>query len=134
MKQIAISILLILAARLPCTAATEDSAGSPASFISKQPIFYEMDGSPSFPMEWTFSTNGTFKAGSLTSSFSYTITGSWVALSNGVVEISGESRYSRTKETNVVASVITSIVAVTTNTPPAVLIQRTDRTVIKTSK
>ena len=68
---------------------------SPQLFIKKYPKFLEVSSNPD--MMWKFFSDGTFNAISMTSTYGFTIEGSWESSKNGQITISGTTYNTRTK-------------------------------------
>ncbi|MDT8389403.1 MAG: hypothetical protein RRC34_02730 [Lentisphaeria bacterium] len=69
---------------------------SPKTFIKKYSKFLEIDARPE--MTWEFLSNGTFKAYSMTSSYGFSIEGTWKVLKNDQIALSGTTYNTRTKQ------------------------------------
>ena len=69
---------------------------SPQAFLEKHPKFRECDSRPE--MIWEFLSNGAFKAYSMTSTYGFTIEGTWKVLKTGQVALSGTTYNTRTRK------------------------------------
>jgi len=122
MKRFVVPILVLGLTSWLSMAEPPRSAASPAAFFATHPHILDGDCDP--PLEWRFSTNGTFDAWSKTSTYGFGITGAWSVVKGGSVQVVGRSSNTRTKETLQVDNLITNVLIRSTNELPSVWLQK----------